>query len=80
VSVNNDPPVKDIASLMSHARPTRASSTSRSAPPARRAPVDRAAQGAGGIELTIVPYKGTAPAFQDRGGQIQGFVDRCSAR
>jgi tripartite-type tricarboxylate transporter receptor subunit TctC len=28
------------------------------------------------VDLTIVPYKGTAPAFQDLvGGQIQGFVD-----
>ena len=31
---------------------------------------------AGGLDVTIVPYKGTAPAFQDLvGGQIQGFVD-----
>lgn len=31
---------------------------------------------AAGIELSIVPYKGTAPAFQDLvGGQIQGFID-----
>lgn len=29
-----------------------------------------------GISLTIVPYKGTAPAFQDLiGGQIEGFID-----
>jgi tripartite-type tricarboxylate transporter receptor subunit TctC len=29
-----------------------------------------------GIKLSIVPYKGTAPAFQDLiGGQIDGFVD-----
>lgn len=31
---------------------------------------------AGGIEYTVVPYKGTAPAFQDLiGGQIDGFID-----
>ncbi len=31
---------------------------------------------AAGINLTIVPYKGTSPAFQDLiGGQIEGFID-----
>jgi len=31
---------------------------------------------AAGIALAIVPYKGTAPAFQDLiGGQIEGFID-----
>jgi tripartite-type tricarboxylate transporter receptor subunit TctC len=31
---------------------------------------------AAGISLMIVPYKGTAPAFQDLvGGQIEGFLD-----
>ncbi len=31
---------------------------------------------AAGISLAIVPYKGTAPAFQDLiGGQIEGFID-----
>jgi tripartite-type tricarboxylate transporter receptor subunit TctC len=30
----------------------------------------------GNIEYTVVPYKGTAPAFQDLiGGQIDGFID-----
>jgi tripartite-type tricarboxylate transporter receptor subunit TctC len=31
---------------------------------------------AAGINLRVVPYKGTAPAFQDLiGGQIEGFID-----
>lgn len=31
---------------------------------------------AAGVQLAIVPYKGTAPAFQDLvGGQIEGFID-----
>ena len=31
---------------------------------------------AGGIDYLVVPYKGTAPAFQDSiGGQIDGFID-----
>ena len=29
-----------------------------------------------GLDYTVVPYKGTAPAFQDLiGGQISGFID-----
>ena len=29
-----------------------------------------------GLQLRVVPYKGTAPAFQDLiGGQIEGFID-----
>lgn len=33
-------------------------------------------EAAAGIQVTIVPYKGTAPAFQDLiGGQIEGFID-----
>ena len=31
---------------------------------------------AGNLDIVIVPYKGTAPAFQDFiGGQIKGFID-----
>lgn len=31
---------------------------------------------AAGISVTVVPYKGTAPAFQDLiGGQVEGFID-----
>ena len=33
-------------------------------------------ENAAGISMTVVPYKGTAPAFQDLiGGQIEGFID-----
>ena len=33
-------------------------------------------ENAAGISVTVVPYKGTAPAFQDLiGGQIEGFLD-----
>lgn len=31
---------------------------------------------AAGIQVSVIPYKGTAPAFQDLiGGQIEGFID-----
>ena len=77
VSVNNDLPVKDIASLMSHAKanPGKLNFAIGSTGSAGHLSTELLKR-AGGVELTIVPYKGTAPAFQDLvGGQIQGFVD-----
>jgi tripartite-type tricarboxylate transporter receptor subunit TctC len=77
VSVNNDLPVKDVASLMAHAKanPGKLNFAIGSTGSAGHLSTELLKR-AGGIELTIVPYKGTAPAFQDLvGGQIQGFVD-----
>ncbi len=77
VSVNNDLPVKDIASLVAHAKanPGKLNFAIGSTGSAGHLSTELLKR-AGGIELTIVPYKGTAPAFQDLvGGQIQGFVD-----
>lgn len=77
VSVNNELPVKDIASLMSHAKanPGKLNFAIGSTGSAGHLSTELLKR-AGGIDLTIVPYKGTAPAFQDLvGGQIQGFVD-----
>jgi tripartite-type tricarboxylate transporter receptor subunit TctC len=77
VSVNNDLPVKDITSLVSHAKanPGRLNFAIGSTGSAGHLSTELLKR-AGGIDLTIVPYKGTAPAFQDLvGGQIQGFVD-----
>jgi tripartite-type tricarboxylate transporter receptor subunit TctC len=77
VSVTNDLPVKDIASLMSHAKanPGKLNFAIGSTGSAGHLSTELLRR-AGGIDLTIVPYKGTAPAFQDLvGGQIQGFVD-----
>jgi tripartite-type tricarboxylate transporter receptor subunit TctC len=77
VSVNNDLPVKDIASLMSHAKakPGKLNFAIGSTGSAGHLSTELLKR-AGGVDLTIVPYKGTAPAFQDLvGGQIQGFVD-----
>jgi tripartite-type tricarboxylate transporter receptor subunit TctC len=77
VSVNNDLPVKDVASLMAHAKanPGKLNFAIGSTGSAGHLSTELLKR-AGGVELTIVPYKGTAPAFQDLvGGQIQGFVD-----
>jgi tripartite-type tricarboxylate transporter receptor subunit TctC len=77
VSVNNDLPVKDIASLMAHAKanPGKLNFAIGSTGSAGHLSTELLKR-AGGLDLTIVPYKGTAPAFQDLvGGQIQGFVD-----
>mgnify|MGYP003428658423 CR=1 FL=1 len=75
--VNRDFTPVDIASLMSHAKanPGKLNFAIGSTGSAGHLSTELLKR-AGGIELTIVPYKGTAPAFQDLvGGQIQGFVD-----
>ena len=77
VSVNNDLPAKDIAGLVAHAKanPGKLNFAIGSTGSAGHLSTELFKR-AGGIDLTIVPYKGTAPAFQDLvGGQIQGFVD-----
>lgn len=77
VSVNNDLPARDVASLLAHARanPGKLNFAIGSTGSAGHLSTELLKR-AGGIDLTIVPYKGTAPAMQDLvGGQIQGFVD-----
>jgi tripartite-type tricarboxylate transporter receptor subunit TctC len=77
VSVNNDLPAKDIAGLVAHAKanPGKLNFAIGSTGSAGHLSTELLKR-AGNVDLTIVPYKGTAPAFQDLiGGQIQGFVD-----
>lgn len=77
VSVNNDLPAKDIAGLIAHAKanPGKLNFAIGSTGSAGHLSTELLKR-AGGIDLTIVPYKGTAPAMQDLvGGQIQGFID-----
>jgi hypothetical protein len=77
VSVNNDVPAKDIAGLMAHAKanPGKLNFAIGSTGSAGHLSTELLKR-AGGVDLTIVPYKGTAPAFQDLvGGQIEGFID-----
>lgn len=77
VSINNNLPVKDIKGLIAHAKanPGKLSFAIGSTGSAGNLATELLKR-TGPAELLIVPYKGTAPAFQDLiGGQIDGFVD-----
>ncbi len=77
VSVNNNLPVNDLKGLMAYAKanPGKLNFAIGSTGSAGNLSTELLKR-AGGIDLTIVPYKGTAPAFQDLvGGQIEGFID-----
>lgn len=77
VSVNSNLPVTDVRSLIAHAKanPGRLGFAIGSTGSAGNLATELLRR-AGGIDLLIVPYKGTAPAFQDLvGGQIAGFID-----
>jgi len=77
VAINKNLPVTDIKSLIAHAKTaggkmTFAVGSIGSAGHLSTELLKRA----GNIDYTVVPYKGTAPAFQDLiGGQIDGFID-----
>ncbi|CAN5589947.1 tripartite tricarboxylate transporter substrate binding protein [soil metagenome] len=77
VAINKNLPITDIKSLVAYAKAnpgkmTFAVGSVGSAGHMSTELLKRAA----GIEYTVVPYKGTAPAFQDLiGGQIDGFID-----
>ena len=77
VAINKNLPITDIRSLIAHARAhpgkmTFAVGSIGSAGHLSTELLKRAGQ----IDYLVVPYKGTAPAFQDLiGGQIDGFID-----
>jgi tripartite-type tricarboxylate transporter receptor subunit TctC len=77
VAINRKLPITDINSLLAYAKAhpgtmTFAVGSIGSAGHLSTELLKRA----GHIEYTVVPYKGTAPAFQDLiGGQIDGFID-----
>jgi tripartite-type tricarboxylate transporter receptor subunit TctC len=77
VSVTNALPARDMAGLIAHAKanPGRLNFAIGSTGSAGHLATELLKR-AGQIDLTIVPYKGTAPAMQDLvGGQIDGFID-----
>ncbi|MEN9671728.1 MAG: hypothetical protein RL535_958 [Pseudomonadota bacterium] len=77
VAINNNVPVQDIKGLLAHAKanPGKLSFAIGSTASAGHLATELLRRTAN-VDLLIVPYKGTAPAFQDLiGGQISGFVD-----
>ena len=77
VAIAKDRPITDVRSLIAYAKAngdktTFAVGSIGSAGHLATEMLKRA----GGIQYTVVPYKGTAPAFQDLlGGRIDGFID-----
>jgi tripartite-type tricarboxylate transporter receptor subunit TctC len=77
VAVNKKLPVTDIKSLIAYAQahPGKMTFAVGSVGSAGHLSTELLKR-AGKIDYLIVPYKGTAPAFQDLiGGQIDGFID-----
>jgi tripartite-type tricarboxylate transporter receptor subunit TctC len=77
IAINKDLPVQDLKGLISYAKTQNgklnfAIGSNGSAGHLATELLKRAT----GMDLEIVPYKGTGPAMQDLvGGQIQGFID-----
>ncbi|HSW06445.1 Bug family tripartite tricarboxylate transporter substrate binding protein [Aquabacterium sp.] len=77
VAINKNLPITDIKSLIAHAKshPGKLSFAIGSTGSAGHLSTEMLRR-ASGIEYLIVPYKGSAPAYQDLiGGQIDGFID-----
>ena len=77
VAINKNLPITDVKSLVSHAKanPGKLSFAIGSTASAGHLSTELLRR-ASGIEYLIVPYKGSAPAYQDLvGGQIDGFID-----
>jgi tripartite-type tricarboxylate transporter receptor subunit TctC len=77
IAINKNLPVTDVKSLIAHAKanPGKLNFAIGSTGSAGHLSTELLRR-SGGIELVIVPYKGSAPAYQDLiGGQIDGFID-----
>jgi tripartite-type tricarboxylate transporter receptor subunit TctC len=77
VAINKNLPITDIKSLLAYARanPGKMTFAVGSIGSAGHLSTELLKR-SGNINYTVVPYKGTAPAFQDLiGGQIDGFID-----
>jgi tripartite-type tricarboxylate transporter receptor subunit TctC len=77
VAINKNLPITDIKSLQAYskANPGKMTFAVGSIGSAGHLATELLKR-AGGLEYIVVPYKGTAPAFQDLiGGQIAGFID-----
>jgi tripartite-type tricarboxylate transporter receptor subunit TctC len=77
VAINKNLPITDVKSLVSYAKanPDKLTFAVGSVGSAGHLATELLKK-SGGLNYTVVPYKGTAPAFQDLiGGQIDGFID-----
>lgn len=77
VVINKDMPFNDLKGLITHAKanPGKLSFAIGSSASAGHLATESLKRAAG-LDIQIVPYKGTGPAMQDLvGGQIQGFID-----
>ena len=77
VAINKNLPITDVKSLIAHAKanPGKLTFAVGSVGSAGHLATELLKR-QGGLDYTVVPYKGTAPAFQDLiGGQISGFID-----
>ena len=77
VAINKNLPITDVRSLLAYAKanPGKMTFAVGSIGSAGHLSTELLKR-AGGISYLVVPYKGTAPAFQDLiGGQIDGFID-----
>lgn len=77
VAINKELPVTDIKSLMAYAKanPGKLSFAVGSIGSAGHLATELLKKN-GGLDYTVIPYKGTSPALQDLvGGRIDGFID-----
>ena len=78
IAINKNLPVTDVKSLLAYAKanPGKMTFAVGSIGSAGHLATELLKRAGGNLDYLIVPYKGTAPAFQDLiGGQIGGFID-----
>ena len=76
VAINKNLPVTDIKSLIAYAKAKGGRATFAVGSVGSAGHLGTELLKKNGMDYTVVPYKGTAPAFQDLiGGQIDGFLD-----
>ena len=76
VAINKNLPVTDIKSLLAYAKANPGKLTFAVGSVGSAGHLATELLKHNGLDYTVVPYKGTAPAFQDLiGGQISGFID-----
>ncbi len=76
VAINKNLPVTDIKSLIAYAKANPGKLTFAVGSVGSAGHLATELLKKNGLDYTVVPYKGTAPAFQDLiGGQISGFID-----